>query len=527
MNEIDRIGARAADEVRARAAAIADTDRRLVEANQGTRRAVEIVANETSHRVPWRLVVGVAAVATLGGVALVVRQREPDRVVSPPPVTADATVPAPSSTSTALTTTTVATTVPLLSGGAALEHGLSVGFLPVEAGSIRNVEAMRSGVGRADYVAEIRLVGGGGIRVTLSDELINSEGADANGENNLKEVIVHQTPSGAWLRLEIFHDFDRRTGAQVPAAVSFDDLREVVASVAYNPSEDHRTTAMADEQQFSPGQCTDEVSVGGGGPDMVLFTCDGKLAIYSGSKGQQIELIQQFDDPRVASSGEGSGPPFVDGIAVSPDGSTLYFSTGPEPIAGNLYRYVVGSGVAPEFIGYGFAPAVSPDGTRVAVVYPDGIGVSPAAGGDGALGFSLYGMFAGDLSWAPDGQRIAFATAGGVIGVIEVATGDITLYANTQQGMRYFEPWFDRDRGLMALGACCAGADGDGVEFVVVGGQGNSVPPEATGDGSLTPLSFVRSHSGAAAPFVADRLGPPDQPWATGVLEAALFPSPA
>ncbi len=30
---------------------------------------------------------------------------------------------------------------------------------------------------------------------------------------------------------------------------------------------------------------------------MVLYSCDGVLAIYSGSTGQQLEVIKRFEDP--------------------------------------------------------------------------------------------------------------------------------------------------------------------------------------------------------------------------------------
>ena len=529
MSEIDRLGLRAAEAVRAQAAAIAATDHQLNEATRGTAHVVQIATSGAWRRIPWRLTAGVVAAAVIVvGLAFVIRDRELDPVVSPPPTTAGETAPAtsPASTATATSTTVADTDAQPLSGGVRLEHGLDVGFLPLETFSIQNVETIGSGASRASYVAVIRLIGGSGVQVTLSDEPVDPEGADANGENSAAGVVVRQLTQGPWLRVEIIHDFDPATNRPLPTAVTFDDLRKVAASVAYDPIEDHRTTPMAAIAQFPPAQCAGDVSTSGGGPDMVLFTCDGTLAIYSGSTGQQTELIQRFDDPRISSPGEGDGPPFVDGIAVSLDGSTVYFSTGPEPVAGNLYRYEVGSGGAPEFIGYGYSPAVSPNGDQIAVVFPDGIGVAPIAGGGDPITYSLHGMIATDLAWAPDGRRIAFTATGGVIGVLEPATGDVTLYGSAQQGMRYYEPWFDQDRGLMALGACCNGGSGDSVDFVVVGMQGNSVPPEANGsDESSAPLSFVRSPSGVAVTFIGDRLGPPGQPYATGVLEAALLPS--
>jgi hypothetical protein len=526
MNEIDRIGSRAADAVRAQAAAVAATDHQLDEATRGTAQVVQIAPRGARRRIMWRLGVGVvAAAAVVVGLVYVTRDRESASVVSPPPTSAAETVPATTPTSTSPTATTVPDTAgqPPIPGAAQLEHGLFVGFLPIEVFSVQHVEAMGSGTERARYVAVIRLIGSSGVQVTLSDELVDPEGADANGDNSAAGIVVRQLQERPWLRVEIIHDFDPATNQPIPTAVTFDDLRKVAASITYDPAEDHRTTPMASGPQLPPAQCAGDVSTQGGGPDMVLFTCDGTLAIYSGSTGQQTELIQQFDDPRIAHTGEGDGPPIVDGVAVSPDGSTVYFSTGPEPVAGNLFRYVVGSGAVPDFIGYGYSPAVSPNGDRIAVVFPDGIGVSPTTGGD-PITYSLHGMFAGDLAWAPDGERIAFTTTGGVIGVLEPATGDVTLYGSAQQGMRYYEPWFDPDRGLMALGACCGGGAGDTVDFVVVGDRGNSVPPEANGsDESSTPLSFVRSWAGLAVPFIGDRLGPPGQPWATGVLEAALL----
>lgn len=65
------------------------------------------------------------------------------------------------------------------------------------------------------------------------------------------------------------------------------------------------------------------------------------------------------DDPIGSSS--------IDGLTVSPDGKTAWYSTGPEPAPGNLYR-ISTEGGEPEFIANGMHPQVSPDGLYLAWV---------------------------------------------------------------------------------------------------------------------------------------------------------------
>jgi hypothetical protein len=70
----------------------------------------------------------------------------------------------------------------------------------------------------------------------------------------------------------------------------------------------------------------------------------------------------------------------INGLALSPDRRTAFFSVGPEPMHGVLYKVAVDGGPA-ERIGSGWRPAVSPDGRRLASMELDTVVVRDLATG--------------------------------------------------------------------------------------------------------------------------------------------------
>ncbi len=98
-------------------------------------------------------------------------------------------------------------------------------------------------------------------------------------------------------------------------------------------------------------------------PATFLAVRDGtRLVVVDTATGEDqrvlFELAPQTLDP-------GQTPQTIDGLDLSPDGTTAFFSVGPEPASGVLYRVALPGGQA-EQIGYGWRPKVSPDGTKLA-----------------------------------------------------------------------------------------------------------------------------------------------------------------
>ncbi|MGH9041784.1 MAG: TolB family protein, partial [Acidimicrobiia bacterium] len=76
-------------------------------------------------------------------------------------------------------------------------------------------------------------------------------------------------------------------------------------------------------------------------------------------------LVDLGDFPENGTEEDRNFWPYIDGLTVTPDGRTVYYSTGPEPAPGNVYRISTDGG-EPEFIANGAHPRVSPDGRYVA-----------------------------------------------------------------------------------------------------------------------------------------------------------------
>lgn len=89
---------------------------------------------------------------------------------------------------------------------------------------------------------------------------------------------------------------------------------------------------------------------------MVVETATGKV---------RSTLVDFGDFPENGTQEDQSSWPYIDGVTITPDGRTAYYSVGPEPAVGILFRVAV-TGGAPEEIGNGSYPRVSPDGRFLA-----------------------------------------------------------------------------------------------------------------------------------------------------------------
>jgi hypothetical protein len=183
-------------------------------------------------------------------------------------------------------------------------------------------------------------------------------------------------------------------------------------------------------------------------------------------------LVDLGDFPENGSEEDKSFWPYIDGLTLSPDGRTVYYSTGPEPAVGNLYR-VAADGGEPEQIADGLAPAISPDGRRLAFWSLDAIVVKNLDSGESTRfepGEGFTYRFGNQLAWAADSRHLAFekgfVEGASSIHVLDTATPG-TLSGARPVGGDYEEsdtsPSFRSFDGLLGVvQVCCPGPEGSG-----------------------------------------------------------------
>jgi hypothetical protein len=185
-----------------------------------------------------------------------------------------------------------------------------------------------------------------------------------------------------------------------------DDLTGVIADEGGTPSSTTTSTETVtvpdvaiDVGELPPTRTTPP-------PLAVAVTSDGRLVVVDTSTGAELRELAHRDDPR-APVGEG-GPSVIDGVAVTPDGQTVWFSTCCEPAGGSLFRVPI-DGTAPEERVFDvYDPAVSASTRFVAGVTSPGVLVHDLVGDDSRLWWD--DRWSGDyqeVAWSPDGQRMA------------------------------------------------------------------------------------------------------------------------
>jgi hypothetical protein len=217
-------------------------------------------------------------------------------------------------------------------------------------------------------------------------------------------------------------------------------------------------------------------------PGIVAVTARGALVLLSSASGSPVRTLV-------------SGGVTGDEISVSPGGQLIYFSRR-HGCVDDVYS-VAASGGQPVLITSGSLPAVSPDGTRLAIARQPVLGGHcPAPAGDPSMQDTLviralgtgvehvYPMLpAGQssglpapishLSWSADGSQLAVSIAaiqdneGWQIVLLDTATaqdylagpGDTTLPVTGPMARRSYwrEGVFMPDGGLFVSRACCAG----------------------------------------------------------------------
>jgi hypothetical protein len=92
-----------------------------------------------------------------------------------------------------------------------------------------------------------------------------------------------------------------------------------------------------------------------------------RLVVADSTTGRTVRVLADYGPYREPDGEDPIGGSVIYGIALSPDGDHVYFTTGPEPAVGQLHRVSTAGGPV-EDIGFGEWPAISPTGDRLAFV---------------------------------------------------------------------------------------------------------------------------------------------------------------
>jgi hypothetical protein len=220
-------------------------------------------------------------------------------------------------------------------------------------------------------------------------------------------------------------------------------------------------------------------------------TDDGRLVVLDVATGvEQRELLRMSETNRSSSEGGASA---LGGLAVTPDGRSVFYSTCCSPAVGSTRVVPTGGGGA-VLVADGKSPAVSPDGTTVAIV-------------DAVLGIKLLTLDGGvvdviknrpDLSgalssvgWSPDGQQLAVGAQGRVF---LVGAGETSM-VNAREvivptGRTWSSPVLRADGSMLVV------EEAPGLAPVVRSVAANGAPQQVIDLGGRAPTSLSADASG-------------------------------
>ena len=569
MIDPDEIARRAAASLHERAGDIAATEDALARVIAGEPPAAKRPTN--SPRRWWLAAGAAAAVASLVVGVIAIRTARDDtdqRLIDAPPPT-DSVVPSvdpattlpPIATAPELPASSVVAEVPQTSSAVApaqqpitLTNGLTI--TPATDGwTVSRSLDRQLGYGdaeRAETITDLQLTDRSIVRVVLTDvepDWPRREAAAIGGRDgwtaslqptdncqscrtlygSVVSGVARLLDDDTWLLVESTPgEASLNVSDQLPV-VAAEVLMQLAESASYDGASDHRPAARAtpDALAFSGPQCADStatVTGAPGAPDIALFTCDGALAVYDGETGDRTRLIEQFTPPGdpLDPNAEGSGPAYVDGIAVSPDGQTLYHSTGPEPISGNTFVTDLADPASSPALGYpGWWPAVDATGRYLAVSALDMVIIHDLADGTSRTIPMEGAQVGGPKAFSPLGGTLTVEMLG-AIALIDLATSNVRLLASDDRQVLYHQPRFT-DLGFEVLTSCCTGGAGDPVSRALLGAD-DVIVEGGGGDGSIvTPYSIVAgTGTGTQLELRGTDLVFNGQVIATGVLQAAI-----
>lgn len=141
---------------------------------------------------------------------------------------------------------------------------------------------------------------------------------------------------------------------------------------------------------------------------LVAVTRDGRLVVVDVATGRELRQLAARGDPSLTYDGEGLGPNVIDDVALSPDGSTVWFSECCEPAGGSLYRVPTDGSEPPALVTHGYSPVVATDGRYVLITSVLGIYVEDTLGSDD-WSWEVQGAHGShqELAWSLDGSKVA------------------------------------------------------------------------------------------------------------------------
>ena len=216
-----------------------------------------------------------------------------------------------------------------------------------------------------------------------------------------------------------------------------------------------------------------------------------RLTSYSADDGQEIGQLQWTPDARALVYTRGGDLEFLG----RPDPNPAVNPAGVEQAI-----WTAAPGEAPRKLADGHSPAVSPKGDRIAYLRAGQIWLAPLTGSDkpAALYRARSGVTSSEITWSPDGAKLAFVSDRGNHSFIAV-------YDFAAQSLTYLDPSVDHDRYP------AWSPDGRQIAFIrLPASAGGGRGPRLTGD----PWS-IRVAS------VADGVG--RQIWNAGIGSGSVF----
>lgn len=235
------------------------------------------------------------------------------------------------------------------------------------------------------------------------------------------------------------------------------ELRSARGFVTFERTRDLAVTSSTTEPPVS-GPPVTTIEAGDVPVRWVGHDGDHRLVVVDTSSGEVVRVLATFDDPDDF-TGE-TGEPFAAGsflgdITVSPDGETVYWERCCEPAPGAIFRAPVNGG-EPEQVTLGAFPALSPDGSQLAVVELQWITVIDLGTGDARrveAGVDRRPAALANPAWSPDGRTLAFerydnGLERGQIMVLDVegaaSLDDARLLTSADEAGTPMLPTFDR-----------------------------------------------------------------------------------
>ncbi len=229
---------------------------------------------------------------------------------------------------------------------------------------------------------------------------------------------------------------------------------------------DETTSSVPDTVPFDPagyGTMAPPAPTATPPDQFVAVTPDGRLVVVDTGTGNEIRQLAAAGAVDGPPPEEGPGLNYIDSVALSPDGATVWFSECCEPAGGSLYRVPTDGSAAPTRVADGYDPAVPADSRWVAAVSSYGALVVDAdGGGPGRIWWNDANSGEHqEVAWSLDGTHIAVRVgvpdAGNLL-VVDPATfppndGD-TQYGNTPPLLVVDGDWrlptFRRDGRILA-----------------------------------------------------------------------------